>query len=42
MIKMDEMLVKENVLARTMVQVFEKIGGLHGEGSCYGTMELDG
>lgn len=42
MVKMDKILVKENVLAKTMVQLFEKIGGLQGEGSSCGTMELDG
>ena len=42
MVKMDKMLVKENVLVKTVVQVFEKIGGLQGKGSSYGTVRLDG
>lgn len=39
MVKMDKILVKKNVLERTMVQVFEKNGDLQGEGSSYGTMD---
>lgn len=42
MVKMDKILVKENVLSKTVVQVFEKIGGLQREGSRYRTMRLGG